>query len=534
MTMTSLRPYLAAAGVLLGAGIVSLEQRLLSVGLPDLRGALSLGIDEAAWIPSACDMALMFMGPLAVYLGAILGPRRVLLIAIPVFCLASSCIPFVSSYDAVIVLEVLVGLSAGTFYPLSLVVALTSLPPKYAIYTIGVFSMELLVSLSLATSLQAWFAEHWSYRWIFWAGPALALVMLLMVYVAVPNPPARPPTKTKPTFLPFLLASAGLSLMIGVLQQGERLDWLSSGTIIAMLASGGFLLVAALIRRLTSTNPLLNLNVLRDRNTLIAGLGGIFFVRFVLLSIAFLVPAYLGVVQGYRPLETGRVLMWSLVPLLLGGTLAARLMRRLDGRFVASVGILLVGLGALGDSRLTSVWVAEDFMVPQLLLGAGLAWTLVAVVGTITAQLRESGAIGPGGPVRPLDILTFASFAQAVRLFGGQAGATFLQRFVTQREFFHSNRLGYDLQVGDFAAEERLKPLLASVASAGSSIEDAQDRAVLLLGAQVRREAFTLAYADAFLLIAIVCVGFLLALIGMKRTKNYYAPLVDSPGGPST
>lgn len=45
--------YLATAGVFLGAGIVSLFQRLLSVGLPDLRGALGLGFDEAAWIPTA-------------------------------------------------------------------------------------------------------------------------------------------------------------------------------------------------------------------------------------------------------------------------------------------------------------------------------------------------------------------------------------------------------------------------------------------------------------------------------------------------
>jgi len=522
------RVYLAAAGVLLGAGVVTLQQRLLSVGLPDLRGTLGLGIDEAAWIPSACDMALMFIGPLTVYLGAILGVRRVMLFAIPVFGLASFSIPFVSSYKSVIALQVLVGLSSGTFYPLALAFALGSLPPKYAIYAVGAFSMELIATLSISTPLQAWFAEHWSNRWIFWAGPALALLMLALVYVAVPEPAARPPAKAKPSFLAFLLASAGLSLMLGVLQQGERLDWLSSKTIVAMLTSGSFLVVAAVIRRIVSTNGLMNLRVLGDRNTLIIGLGGIFFVRFVLLAIAFLVPAYLGLVQGYRPLETGRVLSWSLTPLLLGGVVAAELMRRIDGRVVASIGISLVGLGALADSRLTSVWAADDFWVSQWVLASGLAWTLVAVVGMITEQLRESGAVGPQGPVRPLDILTFASFMQTVRLFGGQAGATILQRFVAQRELFHSNRLGYDLQAGAFATDERLQPLVASMTAAGSGLEDAHGRAVLLLGAQVRREAFTLAYADGFLVIAIVCVGFILALGAMKTTKNHYAALVES------
>src|SRR5262249_26444290 len=199
----------------LGAGIVSLQQRLLSTGLPDLRGALGLGVDEAAWIPTACNMALMFMGPLSVYLGGVLGPRRVLLTSIPLFGLASVCIPFVSSYGSVIALQVLVGLFAGTFYPLSIAYGVGSLPPKYAVYGIGAFSMELIGTLSISTALQAWFAEHWSYRWLFWAAPACSIVMLLLVYVAVPNPPARPPPKIKPSFLPFLLASAGLALMLG-------------------------------------------------------------------------------------------------------------------------------------------------------------------------------------------------------------------------------------------------------------------------------------------------------------------------------
>src|SRR6476661_3481451 len=77
----SQNPYVGTLGVYLGAGIVTLNGRLISVGLPDLRGAMGLGIDEASWIPTAYNMALMFMGPFSVYLGALFGPRRVLLTA---------------------------------------------------------------------------------------------------------------------------------------------------------------------------------------------------------------------------------------------------------------------------------------------------------------------------------------------------------------------------------------------------------------------------------------------------------------------
>src|SRR5438105_15360724 len=85
--------YVGTLGVFLGAGIATLFGRLLSVGLPDLRGALGLGVDEASWIPTAYNMTLMFMGPFSVYLGAFLGVRRVLLCATPIFIVASILLP---------------------------------------------------------------------------------------------------------------------------------------------------------------------------------------------------------------------------------------------------------------------------------------------------------------------------------------------------------------------------------------------------------------------------------------------------------
>src|SRR5436190_22306920 len=87
-------PYVGTLGVYLGAGIVTMNGRLISVALPDLRGAMGLGIDEASWIPTAYNMALMFMGPFSVYLGGLLGPRRVLLSSASIFVLCSVLIPF--------------------------------------------------------------------------------------------------------------------------------------------------------------------------------------------------------------------------------------------------------------------------------------------------------------------------------------------------------------------------------------------------------------------------------------------------------
>src|SRR5262249_44593987 len=110
------RPYVGTLGVFLGAGIATLSGRLLSVGLPDLRGALGLGVDEAAWLPTAYNMALMFMGPFSVYLGGLLGIRRVLLSMGSIFIVTSILLPLSPNLTVMLVLEAIGGVVAGTLY----------------------------------------------------------------------------------------------------------------------------------------------------------------------------------------------------------------------------------------------------------------------------------------------------------------------------------------------------------------------------------------------------------------------------------
>ncbi len=145
--------YIGTLGVFFGAGIATLNGRLISVGLPDLRGAMGLGVDEASWISTAYNMALMFMGPFSVYLGALLGVRRVLLPAAVIFILCSILLPFSPNLGVMLALQVISGLSSGTFYPLTLTYALRSLPMRYTIYGIGVYSIDIIGVTNLAVDL---------------------------------------------------------------------------------------------------------------------------------------------------------------------------------------------------------------------------------------------------------------------------------------------------------------------------------------------------------------------------------------------
>src|SRR5215467_10268414 len=69
-------PLLGILGVIMGAGVVTLAGRMISLGLADFRGHRGFGYDEAAWIGTAFDVGLLFIGPFTVYLGGLIGPRR--------------------------------------------------------------------------------------------------------------------------------------------------------------------------------------------------------------------------------------------------------------------------------------------------------------------------------------------------------------------------------------------------------------------------------------------------------------------------
>src|SRR5271169_714591 len=146
-------PLLGILGVVLGAGIVSLTGRLLTLGTADLKGSLGIGFDDGAWIGSAFNIALMFIGPLTVYLGGLLGARRVLMIAATSFTILCVLIPLIHSYSLLMTALVLAGLTSGTFYPLTLSFALRNIPLRFLPFTLALYATFVDGSVNIAPSL---------------------------------------------------------------------------------------------------------------------------------------------------------------------------------------------------------------------------------------------------------------------------------------------------------------------------------------------------------------------------------------------
>jgi MFS transporter, DHA2 family, multidrug resistance protein len=517
-------PLLGVAGVLLGAMIATCTGRLISVGLADLRGALHLGVDEASWISTAFNAAMMFIGPFSVYLGGLLGPRRVLLACAAVFTLISLALPFAPSLPVLLVLLVLAGLTAGTFYPLTLSFVLRNLPMRYVLLGIAMYAMDIVFTTNFATSLEAWYMDHLSWRWIFWNSAALTPAMMILIHFGIPWQPLPKPKEgqPKPNWRGFLYASLGFSLLFIALDQGQRLDWLNSGTIVALVASGVFLLVMTIVRHLVLPNPLINLQFLVRRNTLLLGLVLIFF-RFAMLATVVTIPSYLGSVKGYLPLQTGPVLLWVALPQCICGLLAIYLLKYIDARLILTCGFSLVAIACLMNAHLSSAWSGANFWLSQAVMAVGLAFAFNSMVGAIILEVVNTGALS-----RPIDVLTFAGYFQTVRLFGGELGVAFMQHFLARREQFHSNILGLGIQLGEPATNQRLLGLSAGMLSHSSGLSTAVGRAGEILGLQVRQQAFTLAITDSFLLVAFSIVYCLIVIACMARVPTQYRKVIEA------
>jgi DHA2 family multidrug resistance protein len=485
-------PWLGLAAVLMGTFISTLNGRLSTFGLADIRGAVGAGFDEGAWITTAQTMAQMSITLAAVRMGAAYGPRRVLIGASISFAVISLLTPYSVNLPMLLTMQFLGGLASGFFIPLTLSFILLNVPPKYWAFGIAIYALNLELSLNISASLEGWYVENHSWRWIFWQNVPLALIMSLCLHRGI----ASKPITTRPPRDVFGLVSggSGLALIYAALDQGNRLNWLNSGLEWGLMSAGILLLLAFFIHEARTPQPLLNLKVvfgapMPSQFMLIA------FLRLTILSTAYLIPLYLGSVRGYRALEVGHTLVWIAVPQLILCPLAALMLRRSDARLVASIGFIFISVACLMVAyNLTPIWGSDQFLPSSFLQAAGQSFALSGVIFFGVLHLR------------PQDALTFGAVLQTARLMGGEIGTAFVTTLMRVREQVASNLIGQHLRAGDPQVIARVR----AYGAATTRIFDpaaAAARGELVLGSIVRSAATTQAVIDGF-----VAVGLLTAL----------------------
>jgi len=517
----STRPLVGILGVLIGAGLVTLTGRMLTLGLADLKGHLGISYDAGAWLDSAYNASIMFIGPFSVYLGGLLGPRRVLLFAAGIFTATCAFLPFVHSFSLLVAALIVAGLTSGTFYPLTLTFALRIAPMRFLPFVLAFYATSIDGAVNVAPSLYGWYRDQLSWHWMFWGSALIAPVMMICIYFGIPSAPPRKKGSSAPSFVGFLYLSAGLALMLAALQQGQRLDWWRSGVFNALLWSGAFFTLCALVRRLLGPNPLVALPYLWRWNTVLLG-SLLFWFRFTLTLTIILIPQSLAI-HGFEADQIGPAIIWSALPLLPVAFVGGLLLRSgVDPRLVFAAGLTCTAFAAVFCAQYSSAWAAENYYRTELLTGVGQSFALIGLVGGIVLQ-----GVFTGGLSKPQWILTFSAFFHTVRLFGGTAGAIYMGHFLADREKLHSNLLGLHVSGGTWITDANIHGMTAGLFGKSSGLPSAAARAADLIAARLQLQAYSLSLIDGFLLVAWSC-AIALVLVGLLRKSPLsYEGLAD-------
>jgi MFS transporter, DHA2 family, multidrug resistance protein len=499
---------------------------LITTGLEDLRGAWGLGIDDAAYFPTAFQASQMFMAPLSVMLAARYGHRRILLIAAVVYSLSFLLIPLVPPTVPILILLVIGGLSSGTFYPLCLSFISRNLPVTLVTYGVAAYSMDLIGTNHVVSGLEGFIFNSWGWKWLFWNQAVLCIPLWLLVHRGIPATPQKD-LIPKFNYVGVIYMSLSLSLLFIALDQGERLDWYNNGLINGLALTGVFLFIMTFVRRHFIPNPYLDFSYLKTRNLLI--LGFLFVcVRTMLLRVALVIPQFLERLHQYRPEDTGNLLSLSFIAFVIALPIVAALLQKLPVRAILASGFLIIGLINFHDSHCLSTWIGVDFVTAQLLGSIGLCLALMGTISGVIFEGRTTGAYR----VRA-GAYTQGAFFQIVRLFGSEASVSGLRRFILYREHFWQTKLVSGTPTfGQF--DNRVSYLGVNLAPQASGVPNAQSIATGLTNTNLHNEAYTLAIDDSFMMLAWICVVALLGITMLKRIPlPHELPAADAPPAPA-
>ncbi|MGC2785747.1 MAG: MFS transporter, partial [Roseiarcus sp.] len=451
---------------------------------------LHFGFDEGAWMTTSFGVGQMIVGVACPYLGAIFSVRRILLYGMALLFVASLLGPLSPNLSAFLTAQFLAGVGTGTFIPLTIGFIVRSLPQRLIVYGLAVYAMNSELSQNVSASLEGWYTENWSWRWIEWQNCVALPLMFACIWYGAPREKINLALLRDLDWPGLAYSGLGFALLYAGLDQGNRLDWVNNGLVNGLLLSGALLTLAFVVRELWVEKPFLNLRLLA-REGIVPILMILAGFRFIILSTAYIIPTYLQVVQNYRELQVGAVLLWIALPQFLIVLPLGWLLSRVDARWILAIGAILIGGACLMGTGLTQDWATDDFLPSQILQAIGQSFALTAVVVLAVKSMN------------PADVLTIGTLFQTVRLFGGEIGTAFMQTFVRVREQIHSNLIGLHVDSLGVLTADRIAAYRNAMSVHSSDLAVAGERATSLLASAVAKQAAVLAYIDGFLAAAV-------------------------------
>jgi EmrB/QacA subfamily drug resistance transporter len=375
----------------LGSGIASLDATVVNIALPTIGRDFNTGIAALQWVMTGYTLTLAAFLLIGGSLGDRLGRRKVYLIGIVWFAVASMACGFAPGAVFLIVTRMLQGVGAALLTPGSLAILEASFVPADRARAIGAWSGLSGVAVAAGPLVGGYLISAASWRWIFFINVPIAIAVVVLGVRHVPE--SRDPSVTGK--IDYLGAVAAVVFLAGItfaFIEGPALGWTSPAVLtMALLAVAG--LAGFLIRERRAAAPMLPLSLFAARQ-FTATNAVTFLVYAALTGATFLLPVVLQVVSGYSPLASGLALLPLTVIMLALSARSGQLAARIGPRLQMTVGPIVVGAGLAMLTMVTSGPSYVLYVLPAMLVfGLGLAITVAPLTATAmsSAPAEHSG-----------------------------------------------------------------------------------------------------------------------------------------------
>jgi DHA2 family multidrug resistance protein len=323
--------------IMLATIMQALDTTIANVALPYMQGNLSATQDQINWVLTSYIVAAAIMTPVTGFLAARLGRKRLFLIAVVGFTVASVLCGIAQSLPEMVLFRLAQGVFGAPLVPMSQSVLLDSYPKEKHGSAMAMWGVGVMVGPILGPTLGGWLTEYYNWRWVFYINVPIGIVTFLGLSAFL--------SETKRQALSFdWLGFATLSIAVGALQlfldRGEQLDWFGSREIITELTISVLAFYMFIVHTFTTERPFIDPRIFRDRN-FIVGLFFIFIVGIILLASLALLTPYLQNLMNYPVLTAGMVLAPRGIGTMVAMMIVGRIINRVDPRMLVLFGLAL-------------------------------------------------------------------------------------------------------------------------------------------------------------------------------------------------
>jgi len=479
--------------VILATLMQALDTTIANVALPHIQGSVSASQDQIDWVLTSYIVAAAIMTPPTGYLAGRFGLKRLFLVSVAGFIVASMLCGMAQSLAEIVLFRILQGLFGAALVPLSQTVLLDINPRERQGSAMALWGVAVMAGPVLGPVLGGWLTENYSWRWVFYINLPIGALAFLGMSVFLPGTAAN--ARAKLDWLGF----GTLSLAIGALQvmidRGEQLDWFGSGeiSIEAIVAASAFYFF--LVHTFTADEPFVRPALFRDRN-FVAGSLFISIIGLTYYASLALQPPYLQNLMNYPIVAAGLVLGPRGVGTMAAMMVVGKLVGRVDTRLLLGTGL---GITAWSFDAMTG-WTPDvsqtTIMVVGVIQGIGLGFLFVPLstvtLSTLSPEQRAEGA-GIFSLARNIGSSIGISVVNALLTRNTQVNHAAIAQHVTA-----VNRMFEDPMIAQF-----WNPLTAAGRAA--------------LDALVTRQAQIIAYIDDYKLLMIATLAVLPLLIVFKK-----------------